>query len=188
MKDAHGQNAAELRRRLLKGALGASSVLTLGYGGAAAAASLGCIAKIREIEGGYPLTQFTTTDPGTASRGSGWQWVRVDVFRHEIRAGNHGQGGGKGKLERAFDGFQVNGTIYATEAPETAVFGSLPLDPQPHSYPKSGWVLAYYDDEGGLVGTYPNYTRATEVATPATASCLASITPGGDIGGGRFSG
>ncbi len=187
MNDIREQNGVERRRRLLKGALGASSVLTLGYGGSAAAASLGCVAKVREIDGGYPLAQFTT-DP-TSGTNANWQWVQVEVQRYEIWRGNNGQGNGKGKLERVFDGFSVADRLYATDDPTVTVVGASLMVPQPEGYPKAGWVLAYFDDQGGLSGTYPTFTSAADGATPATASCLASINPNRSNGTtARFSG
>ena len=75
-------NADERRRRLLKGALGASSVMTLGYGGPLAAASLGCIAK---VDGGYPAgtAQFFIGEapPATPAAGN-WAWRMVQVNRY----------------------------------------------------------------------------------------------------------
>lgn len=185
MNHPQGQNAADGRRRLLKGALGASSVLTLGYGGAAAAASLGCVAKIREVDGGYPLTQFTW-DP-TAGANASWQWAAVNVQRYDLHRGSNGNG--KGPKLSEFDGFESGGNIYDVASPDTPVLNAHLHLPQPEGYPRQGWVLAYYDDAGGLTGTYPHYTSAGEGATPATASCLASIDPNGAPGGpARFSG
>lgn len=50
MTDVGQDTSDETRRRLLKGALAASTVVTLGYGGAAAAASLGCIEKLGSVD------------------------------------------------------------------------------------------------------------------------------------------
>lgn len=188
MNHTQGQNAADRRRRLLKGALGASSVLTLGYGGAAAAASLGCVAKIREVDGGYPLTQFTY-EP-TAGANANWQWVAVNVQRYNQYRVNQGGGGGSGPKIGEFDGFVSGGNVRDTAHPETVALNASLANPQPEGYPKQGWVLAYYDDQGGLTGTYPAHTAASDGATPATASCLASIDPtgGGTSGRARFSG
>ena len=77
------------RRRLLKGALAASSVATLSYGGAAAAASLGCIEKIATNGGGYPgaAYQFVEGDaPPAAVSGQGWAWEEVMVHEFQREA------------------------------------------------------------------------------------------------------
>lgn len=167
MSNAPQDNSVEQRRRLLKGALGASTVVTLGYGGTAAAASMSCIAKVRELTSGGPpyATQFTMTPPTASPTGSNWGWVKVKVESYQVGT------------DPAFEAFKVNENVYKTTAPDIAVFGALPASNQ-DGYPKDAWVLAYFTDAGELVGTYPTYQLAVQGATPAAGSCLASVNPG----------
>lgn len=168
MSNAPQDNSVEQRRRLLKGALGASTVVTLGYGGTAAAASMSCIAKVRELPSGGPpagTLQFTMTAPTASPTGSNWGWVKVKVESYQVGT------------DPAFEAFKVNENVYKTTAPDIAVLGALPASNQ-DGYPKDAWVLAYFTDAGELVGTYPTYQLAVQGATPAAGSCLASVNPG----------
>ncbi|TAH45792.1 MAG: hypothetical protein EYC67_09970 [Betaproteobacteria bacterium] len=170
MHDAHEASSLEQRRKLLKGALAASSVITMGYSGSALA-SFDCVAKVR-VDGGYPAGdfQFTMTDPSLSSSSKWWAWEAVLVQMYQTSGGAQ------------FEGFAVNGNVYPTAVPVTpprlAVTGATLVSPQPSGYPKAGWVLAYFDDGGTRTGSYPTYTSAAVGQTPATESCLASINPG----------
>ena len=176
MSKAPQDNSVEQRRRLLKGALGASTVMTLGYGGSAAAASMSCVAKEWEVGNGPPAgtAQFTQIEPQPTTVGSNWGWLRVDVNHYTY-----------GSTE--FDGFKVGDNIYKTSEPDIAVLGAAPTAPQPDGYPEDGWVLAYFTNDGAWVGTYPTYNSATPAATPVAGSCLASVNPGA-VGNFTFGG
>lgn len=158
----------EQRRLLLKGALGASTVMTLGYGGAVAAASLTCIAK---VDGGYPLEgfQFRRTAPSNLSTGNNWAWKRVDIWAC------NGAG--------SFDGFTLDGVNFYTApevagtAPEFKVGGKKKTS-QPNGYPKDGWVLVYFYDNGDEKGSYPAVSAQSTGYAPAVESCLNSINAG----------
>lgn len=161
-------NSTETRRRLLKSALGASTVITLGYGGSAAAASISCVAKVRDMETGGPpagASQFTMVQPELTPGGTNWGWVRVDVWSYRLTTGS------------AFDAFKVDEKIYKTSAPSVEVSGAT-LAQNQNGYPKNAWVLAYFSDDGTLVATYPSEQLAEPGATPAAQSCLASVNPG----------
>jgi hypothetical protein len=161
-------NSVEQRRRLLKGALGASTVFTLGYGGSAAAASMSCVAKVRDMVSDGPpagTLQFTMTVPAASTTESNWGWVKVKVESYKLSTGP------------AFGAFKVNSNVYKTTAPDIPVLGATLANNQ-NGYPKDGWVLAYFTDSGELVGTYPDYQLAAYGATPAAKSCLASVNPG----------
>ncbi|MDO9596644.1 MAG: hypothetical protein Q7J47_02885 [Azoarcus sp.] len=171
------KTAIEQRRLLLKGALGASTVMTLGYGGAAAAASLSCV--IKPPQSGFPTTQFVTVKP--TNTGNRWAWKEVAVQRYQAA----GQG--------SFDGYTVGtGIVYKAVFPSTAVVGAN-LQNNQTGYPKLAWVLVYFDETGKEFGTYPTYdgasygTSGTTGYAPAAESCLASIN-GGFIGGYTFGG
>ncbi len=196
MDNAQQENSVERRRRLLKGALGASAVVTLGYGGTAAAASLGCVEKVR-MNGGAPANgfQFTMTNPSSVTTvpRTDWAWQKIVVSQYK-QANNY------------FFGFVVNGIFFRISNFATAgtansyVPGSVPqavntsptinlVSPQPTGYPRDGWVLAYFTDGGDPNGIYPS-PNATVAAgnTPAAYSCLASINPGLNLSGFTFGG
>lgn len=177
MDETHQKTAVEQRRTLLKGALGASTVMTLGYGGAAAAASLTCIAK---VDGGYPLPedQFVmgaNPPPGT---GTGWAWKRVDVYLYN----SNGNTNGTCTINtNNFEGFLAAGNVYrvpTVAAPTpTLVPGAVLKTSCGFPYPKTAWVLAYFDENGIEIGTYPTYTAEGVGFAPAAQSCLTSINP-----------
>lgn len=170
-------NSSETRRRLLKSVLGASTVVTLGYGGNAAAASISCVAKVRDLASGGPpagTAQFTMIEPQPTLGKTNWGWLRVDVRKYRLATGS------------AFEAFEAGGKIYKTSAPDVEVVGAS-LAKNQNGYPKDAWVLAYFDDSGALVSTYPSEQLAEPGATPAAQSCLASVNPGA-VGNFTFGG
>lgn len=199
------------RRRLLKGALAASSVATLSYGGAAAAASLGCIEKIATNGGGYPgaAYQFVEGDaPPAAVSGQGWAWeeVMVHEFQREASSaptpsavtpssskgrdrdrGNRG-GGSKNNLPaepsnsstETVRAFRTRDGVYHLTT-DHSVFDPTGWT-QTADFEGKGWVLAYFNLDGSYAGSYPEHQYSTEDVTPASGSCLNSITPGGGSG------
>lgn len=175
MPETCSSNSVEQRRKLLKGALAASGVVTMGYSGAALA-SFECVPKVR-LDGGYAAgdLQFTMTNPSQAASSNGWAWLAVTVQLYQVGTNT------------AFPGFVVNGLVYPTAVPTTpprAAVSSAVLASDQTGYPQTGWVLAYFKDDGDTAGatvtssTYPTYTTADEGHTPATESCLASLNPG----------
>ena len=182
MTHAPRNDSTEQRRRLLKGALGASTVVTLGYGAPAAAASLGCVANVRE-NGGYPTEdyQITTLAPDSSTRpdnGPTWAWKAVspapDVFSYQVPG------------QQEFEGFTFEGKVYRAEEAVKAIEvpGATRLNGvQQPIRQQLVWVLVYFADDGTESGTYPGVLAAEEGATPAQQSCLASLTPGGGPGG-----
>ncbi len=187
MDKAHKENSVEQRRKLLKGALAASGVVTMGYSGAALA-SFECVEKVR-MAGGAPANgyQFTMTEP-TATGGvphQDWAWLKVVVQRYEDGVGPfigfEVTIGGTGRIFKIEDPYDPN-------VPPVEVSGaSVSLD-QSGGYPKDGWVIAYFNNGGDLVGVYPLNTMAVPGSTPAVQSCLASINPNLDITGLSFGG
>ena len=166
MTQTEQDNADERRRRLLKGALGASSVMTLGYGGPLAAASLGCIAK---VDGGYPAGTaqfFVGATPPATPAGGNWAWKMVEVNRY--------QSNGNGVL----DGFAVEGVVYQADDPSAVIPNAVLKTNGASGYPKTAWVLAYFDYAGNEIGTYPTYTAQGDGFAPAVSSCLSSVNPG----------
>ncbi|WP_133091744.1 hypothetical protein [Thauera propionica] len=193
MTNAPQDKSIEQRRRVLKGALGASTVVTLGYGAPVAAASLNCIAK---VDGGYPAgsNQFFLGDQPPDLTPGNWAWrqVPVNMYAPPVVAAPPATGGqpGKGKGRKkdsdeqsapeaasdAVEGFEVSNLVYSTTPPHDPLVG---VEAQTAAgYPKVGWVLVYFDENGEEIGTYPAYTMDGDGFAPASESCLNSINPG----------
>ena len=182
MDRIRNNETVEQRRRVLKGALGASTVLTLGYGGSAAAASIGCV-KNTYTEETPPANgfQFSLTSPTTMKGEDDWAWSQVSIWNCT--------GTVDGKQNTDFDGFSIDGGItwYRVpakegDAPVSIPFASKKSSQPPSKYPQTGWVLAYFDANGNFVGNYPAITMRTEQKTPLEGSCLASVTPNATSG------
>ena len=172
MTDVRQDTSDAKRRRLLKGALGASTVVTLGYGGSAAAASFNCVE--RTYQSGNPPAeerQFTLEEPPLTSSGDNWAWTKVEIYR--LQADNKGD----------FDGFSLDSGKTWFSVPN-----GRQLEPQlelnastknnQNGYPIAGWVLAYLDTKGEPVGHYPQIKSMSEGQAPAVQSCVSSLTPG----------
>ena len=159
MTHAPQDRSLEQRRRVLKGALGASTVVTLGYGAPVAAASLNCIAK---VDGGYPAgsNQFFLGDQPPDLTPGNWAWRQVPVNIY---------------APQAVEGFAVGEAVYSTTPPHEPL--TTPQIQATEGYPKVGWVLVYFDESGNELGTYPAYTMDGEGFAPASESCLNSINP-----------
>lgn len=194
MHDTRPVISIEQRRKLLKGALAASGVVTMGYSGSALA-SFQCVAQVRTSGvATLPATQFTMTEPTTAS-GNSWAWVKVTIERYRQAAPLNGVNGlqctNSGSSNR-FDAFTLNNTFYRIQpgTPPTLITppATYCKDTDQTGYPKAGWVLAYFDDSGNLTGTYPTYTTAGIGQTPAAQSCLASVNPGLNLSNFTFGG
>lgn len=178
MHNSRQTTSVEQRRKLLKGALAASSVVGMGYSGAALA-SLTCVAKVPT--GGYPdpLKQFSTTLPQNTNTDPNWAWSPVQIWLYQVTGGTD-----------TFDGFAINNALYRVPAPGSAptpASGSL-VQSMPAGYPKTGYVLAYFDDNGVFKGSYPGYSTAGPGNRPATSTCLTSLGLGGGFTFGRFNG
>ncbi|MBL8439216.1 MAG: hypothetical protein JNM61_13530 [Zoogloeaceae bacterium] len=182
MVDVKPPISVESRRKLLKGALGASGVITMGYSGGALA-SFNCVANVRNLTTGGPpgsTNQFKFPTAPSTSTGK-WAWVEVPVKQYrQSTAGMNGvctNSGNSGKV----DGFKLrtgDTKVYLVSNPGTAVTNYCEAQSQDTGYPKKGWVLAYFDDQGNQTGVYPERTLAVEGFTPATGSCLTSLNAG----------
>lgn len=190
MHDAGPSSSVEQRRKLLKGALGASSVITMGYSGAALA-SFQCVADTK----GFPTSQFRLMPPDSTTSTS-WAWVEVSIERYRAATPVNNVNGlscsTPGNSNR-FDAFKVNNIFYkidGTTTPPTLV--GMPTiyckDTDQSGYPKKGWVLAYFDNGGNPTGSYPTIQSAGTGQAPAQHSCLASINPNLNLGGFTFGG
>lgn len=168
------EQSRDQRRRLLKGALGASSVVTLGYGASAAAASLECVTNVI-TDGGYPLEQFAEgSHPPRTQTGQSWAWEKVEINTYKVRGLRPGNNG----VEH-IRGYTVDGRVYVVPGSSSYFKGHeqlLTWEDVKNSR-QDGWVLAYFDEKGNRVGTFPNYQAAGERGAPAQHSCLNSINP-----------
>lgn len=190
MTHAPQDRSLEQRRRVLKGALGASTVVTLGYDAPVAAASLNCIAK---VDGGYPAgsNQFFLGDQPPDLTPGNWAWRQVPVNRYApplvTAPSGTGKKPSKGKKKdsgeqsaqeeasETVEGFAVGNLVYSTSAPHEPLTNTQIQATE--GYPKVGWVLVYFDESGNELGTYPAYTMDGEGFAPASESCLNSINP-----------
>lgn len=181
MEQEQSTNSTEQRRKLLKGALGVSSVMAMGYSGSALA-SIQCVEKIR-TNGGYPIgpRQFTRVDPRSTVDSPGWAWIAVEIYLYKPR---NNSGTCSASSSNAVEAFDLNGTLYQINVDGTLTQRGLTsaycryTSGNGTTYPQSGWVLAYFNDGGNLTTSYPLQTSAAEGATPATASCLTSVNAG----------
>ena len=171
-------NRVETRRRLLKGALAASSVMSMGAG-ATAVTSISCVAKVR-TDGGYPTAIFELHPTAPPPYSAKWGWRHVDVRLYVTSPGS----------DSTFDGFTINGVesvVYSTTTPATAVSGASLYGDQT-DYPKDGWVLARFDEHGIVDPRYPPLDVG-EGSTPAAESCATSVNPNpGGLSGITFGG
>jgi len=180
MDEIRNNETVERRRRVLKGALGASTVLTLGYGGSAAAASIGCVKNSYTEEtppaNGY---QFSRTHPTNMTGDDEWAWSKVDIWKCTVKVNG---------VWQDFDGFSLDNGVNWYSAPQPV--GDAPKlvslaskkSSQSTDDPKTGWVLAYFDAIGNFVGNYPAITMRTQYKTPLEGSCLASVNPNAKTG------
>jgi hypothetical protein len=156
-------NSVERRRKVLKGALAASSVLTMGYSGAALA-SITCVEKGFAGKS-FPAgtAQFVRGGNSPPSTVAHWTWLQVEVSSYQVGRG------------ASFEGFKVNGNVYAVKVPNARVVNAVPAGNQ-RGYPTPGWVLVYFDKDGNTVGSYPSpVSEANDQNMPATGSCVTSL-------------
>lgn len=192
MSNTPPDNAVEQRRKVLKGALAASGVATMGYSGQAHA-SLDCVQKntITVPSGG---AQLVRTQPTTG--GKNWAWVPVTIRKYKDASNNQ------------FDGFEYPaGTVYQVTIPSGSNWIHASSDPVKRSDPVSptvpengngngndisAWLLVLFDQVGnGYVAaaptTYAAGTTAPPLPLPAAQSCITSLkaaVPTGTIYGG----
>lgn len=172
MKEPLQTNSVEERRKLLKGALAGSVVMTLGYGGAAAAQSMLCVEKVNtNPPSSYPQKGFLFVtdyfDPPPAS-GSAWAWRLFRVYRNTLTPQPD-------SIEALWDGYH-----WYQLSPDRSDLLSPPLD----SFTKVagiglGYVLVFFNYDGTELGTYPSHPLMVNTTyAPAAASCLTTFPAG----------
>lgn len=164
------------RRKLLKGALGASTVATLGYSRTAAAASVtACITNFPDLS--LPTEQFVNSGISSPPAGNGLAWKGVVVQRYSQNPNNAGsefyavQIGDQ--LYPVADGLAGAGTGgLASLVPVTG----FPLSNQPSGFPRQAWTLVYFSDATrDEFGLFPNVTAPGGGVAPASLLCLSSL-------------
>ncbi|MDX9885149.1 hypothetical protein [Thauera sp.] len=167
------------RRKLLKGALGASAVATLGYSRTAAAASItACIANFPELS--LPAEQFVNSGSELPPEGNGLAWKGVFVQYYSEKLNSNGQNGGK-KFYAVQIGDQLYPVADGLAGPGTGGLASLvpvtgfPSD-QPSGFPRQAWTLVYFSDATrDEIGLYPNVAAPAGGVAPASLACLSSL-------------
>ena len=186
MSNSLPENSVERRRKVLKGALAASGVVTMGYSGSALA-SFNCIQKTTleaPINGG----QLVQVIP---SMYANWEWQSITV-----RAGGNGNGARPGW-------FTYEGTDYSVQLNNQGNVWTATGDPvyattqaPANTTAVSMQLLVLYDSSSaGYVRATPSPYRAGPAASPGTSqpaalpqpitdSCHASLIPGTSGSGG----
>lgn len=178
MEQAQSTNSTEQRRRLLKGALGASTVMSMGYS-SAALASFQCITSTTPYAGvGFKKSINTN---------SNWAWLKLQVFSTNKSNSTNSWKGVKiptgtdptaantdiGTSVYFFDNLATSPLLYASGST------SLPngikittLDSGSYVY-----VIVYFTIDGSIAGFYPTHAQSPGVDYPAQGSCLTSLNP-----------
>lgn len=175
MRPSESTDATEQRRKLLKGALGASTVVTLGYSRTAAAASVtACIAN---FSGAVPAERFVNNNsdspPSDGVQTLAWKLVYVSEYAEKAD--------GTGTTFYAAD---IGGTLYEVAdkgagslvTPFKIRTGYSPKQGQPRGFPRKAWALAYFDESTKAeYGLFPNVTETGDGVAPASVQCLNSL-------------
>lgn len=181
MQESLQTNSVEERRKLLKGALAGSVVMTLGYGGAAAAASLTCMAKTIDSAMTMPQLFHIGSVPPVASAGH-WAYKFTPIFLWQ----NPMNGS-----EEPFEACQVGNFLYKViRNPAPPALDPTQLNPFNYRifmFVEPAYVLAFFDANGVDQGAYPTYTQLVPYG-PAAKSCYASFPLGTSPGPYFFSG
>ncbi len=181
MSNTPPDNSVEQRRKLLKGALAASGVVTMGYSGPALA-SFNCIQKTTTpaLTDGLQLVQSVSTSSGSPN----WAWVQVTIQKFRVTETN-----------ADFYGFVfpdgTGGTIYEVTLPNGANWGQASSNPfintkisTPQGSERTGWLLVLFDEYGNYMKPDPyeaellidrDPTTQEQTPQPAAASCISSL-------------
>lgn len=181
MRPSQSTDATEKRRQLLKGALGASAVVSLGYSGSAAAASITCIAKTTSSpEVQFSISQYPPAEPAL-------EWKSVTVVEYSKK--NNLNPPYQYYCQIAVDGvpkyYKVTSGVLSTTATGDSVVTAL----YPTGNSSQAWVLRYFDPvTGEEIGTYPAYSSPSSDWAPASLKCLESVTAANLSSRGSFGG
>lgn len=190
MEQAQSTNSTEQRRKLLKGALAASGVVSMGYSGAALA-SFQCISSTTVTT---PAIQARFKAPTSTSD---LRYLMVPLYAYTSdtsKTCNNGQivksYTYNNKLYSVLGGLQIeaNGTVYMALDNSTTTNGTSDGAALLIANPittggicgnalsgKFIYLLAYFTQDGSYAGVYTN--SAPVLSQPATGSCLSSLNP-----------
>ncbi len=179
MSNTPPDNAVEQRRKVLKGALAASGVVTMGYSGPALA-SFQCVTS-------------TTQDsklPGfkkTLGTNSSWAWLRLEVFGTNKKNGSDWKavkipsgsnpsvaGTDSGTTVYYYDDLATEPRLYTVAQLPSSASG---IQLNPIEANKYVYVIIYFTTDGSIAGFFPTYLQSSGTGYPAQGSCLTSLNP-----------
>lgn len=180
MSNTPPEDSIEQRRKVLKGALAASGVATMGYSGSALA-SFQCV-----------TSTSATGVPGfkkSISTTSNWAWLKLQVF-----ITNKSNGTAIWKAVKIPNGSDPS--LASTDSETTVYyFDDLAATPMLYSLAQlpngtgSGisltgidagkyvYVIIYFKTDGAIAGFFPTYAQSSGTGYPAQGSCLTSLNP-----------
>ena len=183
MSNTPPDNAVEQRRKVLKGALAASGVVTMGYSGSALA-SFQCVTSTPAEN----LPGFKTS----ITSGSNWAWLTVQVYNtvtsdtsNVWKAVKVPTGSDPSPLVTGGDEyFFLDSSNPVLALPGESVPLTLtesvnvPTDISVGSEDGSrvAFVIIYFETDGSIAGFHPTYVP-TSSSYPAQGSCLTSLNP-----------
>ena len=181
MRPPQSNDATEKRRQLLKGALGASTVLSLGYSGSVAAASITCIAK----RSSSPDVQFAIGASPPAEPALEWKSVTVFEYSKKERKTPPFQYYCPIEVDGETNYYKVTSGDLSETATDTSDINAL----YPTGNSSPAWVLRYFDPATGEeIGTYPAYLSPSPEGAPASLTCLESVSAANLNSRGGFGG
>ncbi|MDD3353720.1 hypothetical protein [Zoogloea sp.] len=164
MSNTDQARPTDTRRKLLKSALGASAVVSMGYGGIAAAASITCLQKTNA----GPSVNFHigNTPPARADLSTNeglWAWQEVRLY----------------DVTPTQKVFQIrNGGAYYSITGNHDPVDIPPSTPLSQSSEKA-WSVVYFDvTTNQVAGVYPEKKFAAGQFAQASIGCLNSVNPG----------
>lgn len=179
MDQGQPTNSTEQRRKLLKGALGASTVLGMGYS-SAALASFQCITSTTPYSGaGFKKA---------INANSNWAWLKLQVFSTNttdtsttswkaVKIPNGTDptvaNGDVGTSVYFYNNLAISPLLYAAGDP------TLPVGIAAQT-PNAGifvYVIVYFTVDGSIAGFYPTHLQTPGFDYPAQGSCLTSLNP-----------
>lgn len=173
------EDSVEQRRKVLKGALAASGVVTMGYSGSALA-SFQCVTSTSAVG----VAGFKKT----IGADSNWAWLRLEVFGTNK---NNGAVWKAVKIPTGSDPSQAStdvGTttyyyndlaappvLYALAQLENGLRNSIQVKAiEAGNYVH---VIVYFKTDGAIAGFFPTYLQSSGTGYPAQGSCLTSLNP-----------
>lgn len=167
-------HTVEQRRKVLRGALAASGVVTMGYSGSALA-SFECVTST-DASGVFGFRKAIDTS-------SNWAWLKLPVYStttatapnvwKAVKVPNDSNPAETGDVTTYF--FDDTATLPSLAPPGV---GGVPTDIAAAAVDGTfAFVIIYFDTGGAIVGFFPTHQQVTGVDYPAQGSCLTSLNP-----------